>query len=146
MKRTFFTIVLIFAFTSHSFSQKFKFIESDYICSLGNECDILVFKDHNVVRDIFLIKPSITFLLNSDTAFTKFNKILFVTSITSKREKFVFKGTSLRFYKGKEMFDDITINKRLLTALENVQIEELKLTSGKSLFPFGMACVMKDAD
>lgn len=152
MKQCVFIIIGLLLFNSMGFSQAlpspaFRLADCEHIKSFGQECDILVFKDHNVVRDIFIVEPSIAFSFNRyNDALLKSNKILVLTSIFKNKGQCVFKDTQIRCYKDSILIQDDTMKSIVLSAMKNIQVRALKLTSKNQSFYFGFILVRKQGD
>ena len=119
----------------YSQKAKWEMTSSEYLTSFGSECDILVIKDHKVIRDVFLFRPSLSSILNDMGIIG--DKIIINVVFRKDIEKYLVEDISIRVYKEKDIVNDEELMQSIIKHLRKVDIEALKITSGQNNYNFG---------
>lgn len=126
------------------FSQTvFKIADCEHIKSFGEECDILVFKDNNGARDVFIIEPSIASKINKCDTLLNCDKIIVLTTIFKEKGKYLFKDTQVRCYKNDILINDNKVISSVLSIFKSIHVKGLRIKSDKQLYHFGFILIGK---
>lgn len=119
-----------------------KMISSEFLSSFGTECDILVIKDHRVVRDVLLFSPSLSSILNAEGISGE--KILINATINKNGEKYLFGEISIRIYNKTTIVNDNILTQSIIKRFKTVNVEALKITTNQSFYNFGTIFLNKE--
>ena len=116
---------------------------NDFFSSYGSACDILVFQDHIVVRDILLIKPSILFNLNKCEQVSKLDKMVIQFVIKENKGFYQIEVESMRLFQNNELINDSNIEDIIENCLIKNSVESLKVSGLRKFYSFGLVFIKK---